>query len=120
MRAMIIGLLWLGASARAAEGDSGVRGRLTQSPACAGAQPAEAACSRPLAQAQVELSKEDGTPVAATRSAADGSYALLAPPGHYRLHVRGRAKLQRCPSPAVEIAAGTHAVADLECDSGMR
>ena len=120
MRVLIAGLLWLSASALAAANDSGVRGRITQSPACAGAQPADAACSRPLAQVQVELTKEDGTAVAATRSGADGSYAMLAPPGHYRLQVRGRARLQRCPSPAVEIVAGTHAVADLECDSGMR
>jgi len=120
MKALMAGLLWLGASALAAENDSGVRGRITQAPTCAGAQPADAVCSRPLAQAQVELIKEDGSPVAATRSAADGSYVLQAPPGHYRVQVRGRARLQRCPVHQVEITAGAHAVADLECDSGMR
>jgi hypothetical protein len=120
MKALILGLLWLGAGALAAPGESGVHGRITLSPACAGAQPEDASCARPMAQVQVELRKEDGTPVAATRSAADGSYAMQAPPGRYRLHVQGRAKLQRCPVPVVEIPAGAHAVADVECDSGMR
>ena len=121
MKALVVTLLVSGSVLAGVVDSSGVGGHVSLSPGCGGAQAADTqGCRRPFAQALLELLAADGKPVATVRSNEDGSYVLNAPPGRYRLQVRGRAKLQRCPSPSVEISANAHAVVDIECDSGMR
>lgn len=98
----------------------GVRGHVTLSPACGGAQASDSACRAPYADGQLDLVGADGTVVASTRTGSDGAYDIAAPAGRYHLKLRQRGKLPRCPSPQLEIGAGARTVVNIECDSGLR
>jgi len=117
--AVLFACLLTAACAASGEGLT-LRGHVTLSPSCAGAQPAEKDCRAPYADAKLDLLSASGAVVASARTAEDGSYAMTAPAGRYRLKVLVPGKLPRCPSPQLELGRQAPAVADINCDSGMR
>ena len=97
-----------------------VAGVVWISPSCAGAQREGTLCRAPLAGVEVRLSEIGGRVAATAITDAEGTFAMSAPAGRYRLHVAGVAKVSRCPDLAVTLPLANPAPVELECDSGMR
>ena len=108
--------------AATASAGSGVRGTVSLSPACGGAQVEGRDCRAAYADVEVRLLGAADAVVATARTSPAGAYRLPAPAGHYVLKVMTPVKITRCPSPAVTVRSGaeTETVIDIDCDSGMR
>lgn len=115
-------LMTLCASAYAAPptGSSGVKGRITLSPACGGPPREGEDCQAPYAQVEIRLLNEADSVMGQTRTSAQGLFQFAAVAGRYRLQVMPAGKMTRCPIVYVQINANTVASVDVDCDSGMR
>ena len=108
------------AAAGSGNGNAGVQGTVTLSPACGGAQREGVACNAPYTDVELRLLSSDGSTATSTRTNATGHYLMTAPAGRYRVQVMTPVRITRCPSPEVLVVARQTSVADIECDSGMR
>lgn len=106
--------------AAAADAGSGVRGTISLSPACGGAQAEGQACRAAFADVEVRLLGTADAVVATDRTSPAGAYRMSAPAGHYVLKVVTPVKFTRCPSSMVTVQTGAETVVDIDCDSGMR
>jgi hypothetical protein len=99
---------------------SGVHGTVTVSPSCPGPARLDKDCVAPYAKAPVQLSNRAGKMVRHTTTAADGTFSLQAPAGHYQLHLQIEGLYPRCETVPVQIRSGRWTEVKLGCDSGMR
>ena len=100
-------------------GESGVRGIVAAGPTCPVERPDDPCPSKPLAVHLLAIGA-DGTTVAETDSAADGTYEMVLPPGHYTLRAETGAVFPSCPDTQVTVSAGAHARRRHRCDTGIR
>ncbi|MGH9275771.1 MAG: META domain-containing protein [Acidimicrobiales bacterium] len=98
---------------------SGVRGTITAGPTCPVERPDQPCPPQPLAVHILAIGS-DGTTVAETESAGDGSYQMALPAGHYTLRVDTGGTFPTCPDSEVTVEAGAQAVVDITCDTGIR
>ncbi|MCV2366638.1 peptidase associated/transthyretin-like domain-containing protein [Roseateles oligotrophus] len=114
-------LLSMGANAYAASTPvSGVKGRITLSPACGGPPREGEDCQAPYAQVEIRLLNEAGSIIGQTRTTSLGLYQITAAAGRYQLQVMPAEKITRCPLINVLISANSFTSMSLDCDSGMR
>ena len=99
-------------------GTSGVAGTVTASPTCP-VERIDDPCPPHPVSAPIDLQDAQAKTVASTTSAADGTYALSAPPGEYTLIVVTNV-FPRCPPTPVTIVSDHVTTADISCDSGIR
>ncbi|MHB8669015.1 MAG: carboxypeptidase-like regulatory domain-containing protein [Acidimicrobiales bacterium] len=71
-------------------------------------------------QAEVDARRSGGEMVGATRSDAEGRYALSLAAGSYTLSVVVPNGQPRCPPTDVVVRAGQVTRADIACDTGIR
>ena len=99
---------------------TGVGGRVTVSPRCAGPQLRDQDCAAPLVNARVLLTDGSGKTIGAATTSAEGRFEIDAPVGSYRVEVAGGKRLPRCTSVAVTVVRGKRSEVEIDCDSGMR
>ncbi len=99
---------------------SGVKGRITLSPACGGPPREGEDCQAPYAQVEIRLLNQAGSVVGQARTSSQGLFQIAAAAGRYRLQVMTLEKVTRCPIVPVQISANTLISVDVDCDSGMR
>jgi len=103
-----------------AEGETGVFGKVTQSPTCGGPQSPGQVCTGPLAGAVLMLLDGTDQVMGSTVTDDQGLFAIHAPAGDYTLKIdTDGAAFPLCPSTMVAIAARV-AYVTIPCDTGIR
>jgi hypothetical protein len=103
-----------------AGGETGVFGKLTQSPTCGGPQRPGQTCIGPLPGAAVLLLDGADQVVASAVSDDQGLFAIHAPAGDYTVEIdTAGAPLPSCPPTAVTVPARIVTVS-IRCDTGIR
>lgn len=74
---------------------------------------------RPV-EAEVDARRSTGEVVGATRSDAQGRYAIALPAGSYTLSVVVNNGQPWCPTTDVQVHDGRVTRADISCDTGIR
>lgn len=102
-----------------ASDNSGVIGKVTQSPTCPGPQRPDQRCTGPLPNADVQL--VDGSDVVQASAVTDakGLFFLRAAPGEYTLQVATGDKLPSCQPVQITIPE-MFVPAHIRCDTGIR
>ena len=100
---------------------SGIAGRALARPVCPVERPGDPACApRPVAGALVIVRGPDGSELATTQTANDGSYEVLLPPGRYTVEGAPVEGLMANPAPVeVEVGEGVVTI-ELQYDTGIR
>jgi len=103
-----------------AGGETGVFGKVTQSPTCGGPQSSGQACVGPLPDAAVLLLDGAGQVVDGATSDNQGLFAIHAPAGEYTVKIdTGGEIFPSCPPSPVTITSRITNVA-IRCDTGIR
>ena len=101
------------------EGQSGIEGVITISPAKPGPIRADAAASVPLANATFVVENNDE--VASFTTDDHGRFRVPLPPGHYNVSLKGRkSSIGRFGPFEVDVVSGKMTNVQWECDSGIR
>ena len=99
---------------------SGVRGTVSAGPTCPVERVGDPCPPRPV-QTSLELRTAGGAVAAKGASGSDGRFSIAAPAGSYVLEaVAGNNPFPRCPTVQVTVSAGSYALADMTCDTGIR
>ena len=102
------------------EGQSGIEGTITVSPARPGPIRADEPASVPLANATFVVENNNGE-VASFTTDDQGHFQASLPPGHYKVSLKGRKTSIGHFGPfEVDVASGKMTTVQWECDSGMR
>ena len=102
------------------EGQSGIEGVITISPANPGPIRAGAAASVPLANATFVVENQSGE-VASFTTDGQGGFRASLPPGHYKVSLKGRkSSIGRFGPFEVDVVSGKMTNVHWECDSGIR
>ena len=102
------------------EGESGIEGVITISPANPGPIRADAPGSVPLANAIFAVEKNNGEVTSFTTD-GQGRFRVSLPPGHYKISLKGRKTTIGHFGPfEVDVASGKMTNVQWECDSGIR
>jgi hypothetical protein len=102
------------------EGQSGIEGVITISPAQPGPIRAGAAGSKPLANAIFVVQSKEGE-VASFTTDDNGRFRIVLRPGHYKVSLKGRkSSIGRFGPFEVDVASGKMPNVQWECDSGIR
>ncbi len=102
------------------EGESGIEGVITISPANPGPSRADAAGSMPLANAAFVVENKNGE-VASFTTDGQGRFRVSLPPGHYKASMQGRkTSIGRFGPFEADVAQGKMINVQWECDSGIR
>lgn len=120
----VLVLAGCGAEDPAARDRSGVTGRVILGPQCP-VETLEQPCEdQPAADVPVTVSERvpgesyaAGSPVARTRTRADGSYRVAVPPGEYVVTAEAG---MSCELMDVRVPKEQYARADIPCDTGIR
>jgi len=100
--------------------ETGIEGVITISPTQAGPVRDDSPASRPLANAAFAVENEKGQ-VASFTTDAQGHFRTSAPPGHYKVSMKGRkSSIGRFGPFEVDVVAGKMTTVQWECDSGIR
>jgi hypothetical protein len=101
-------------------GESGIEGLITISPANPGPIRADAAASRPLANAAFAVEKNNGEVTSFTTD-DQGRFRVSLPPDHYKISLKGRKSgIGRFGPFEADVAPGKMTNVQWECDSGIR
>ena len=101
-------------------GESGIEGVITISPANPGPVRADAAASKPLANATFAVEKNNGE-VTSFITDDQGRFRVSLPPGHYKISLKGRkTTIGRLGPFEADVALGKMTNVQWECDSGIR
>jgi len=102
------------------EGQSGIEGVITISPAQAGPTRADAPRSMPLANTTFVVENQSGE-VASFTTDGQGGFRASLPPGHYKVSLKGRkSSIGRFGPFEVDVVSGKMTNVQWECDSGIR
>jgi hypothetical protein len=123
--ALLAAAVAFSAASAAFAGGSGVRGRVTVSPACPLERyPTDPACAPRGLKARVRVRRSsDRRLVARVTTRSDGRFSLRLRAGRYLVSARPAAggTLPRCPAArAVRVRSGSYARVTIACDSGIR
>ncbi len=97
----------------------GVSGRVTAGPTCPVERPDHPCPPNPV-RGRVEAVDSGGRTAGSVNTDDTGRYAIGLAPGGYRLRVVTDGPFPRCPAAVVIVTAGSVAVADIVCDTGIR
>jgi hypothetical protein len=102
------------------EGQSGIEGVITISPANAGPIKEGAAASVPLANSTFAVENDNGE-VASLTTDDNGHFRVVLRPGHYKVSLKGRrSSIGRFGPFEVDVVSGKMTNVQWECDSGIR
>jgi hypothetical protein len=102
------------------EGQSGIEGVITISPAKPGPIRADAPASVPLANATFAVENKNGE-ATSFRTDDNGRFRVVLPPGHYKVSLKGRkSSIGRFGPFEVDVVSGKMTNVQWECDSGIR
>ena len=102
------------------EGQSGIEGIITITPANPGPIRAGTAASVPLANAMFVVENQSGE-VASLTTDDNGRFRVALPPGHYKVSLKGRkSSIGRFGPFEVDVVSGKMTNVQWECDSGIR
>lgn len=120
--ALLLTSLTVMCSFAAAEGESGVEGTISISPAHGGPERVGVPNSRPLANVEFMVTKDGGAQVASFTTDAEGKFRVSLGAGHYSVARKDAPakRIGRCGPFDVDVVAGQIAKVDWMCDSGMR
>ena len=104
------------------KGPTGVVGKVTVGPSCPVERvPADPACKdSPLAANIVVFRASSGYVAAKGRSDPGGNFTFSLPQGSYTIQTGDGARLPRCPSTNITVAATGYTSTTISCDSGIR
>jgi hypothetical protein len=101
------------------EGQSGIEGVISISPAQPGPIRAGAAGSKPLANTTFVV--ENNGEVSSFTTDDQGRFRALLPPGHYKVSLKGRkSTIGRFGPFEADVASGKMTKVQWDCDSGIR
>jgi len=92
---------------------------VTAGPTCP-VERADQPCAPSPVHARVDAVDSEGRTAASATTDDAGRYALGIAPGSYTLRVAVDGPFPRCPDTPVSVTAGSAAVADIGCDTGIR
>ena len=102
------------------EGQSGIEGVITISPAQAGPTRADGPRSMPLANSTFAVENKAGE-VASFTTDDQGRFHASLPPGHYKVSLKGRkSSIGRFGPFEVDVVPGKMSNVQWQCDSGIR
>jgi len=102
------------------EGESGIEGIISISPARPGPVRADEPASVPLANATFVVENNNGE-VASFTTNDQGRFRASLPPGHYKVSLKGRkSSIGRFGPFEVDVTSGKMTEVKWECDSGIR
>jgi len=102
------------------EGESGIEGIISISPARPGPVRADEPASVPLANATFVVENNNGE-VASFTTNDQGRFRASLPPGHYKVSLKGRkSSIGRFGPFEVDVTSGKMTEVKWECDSGVR
>lgn len=99
--------------------DSGIEGIITVSPAHPGPIRIGETNSKPLADAEFVVRK-DNSEVASFKTNARGEFRVSIPPGHYTVAANRKGRIGSFGPFEVDVSAGQMTQVKWACDSGMR
>jgi len=102
------------------EGESGIEGVITISPANPGPSRIDAPASTPLADATFTVEKNNAE-LTSFITDKQGRFRISLPPGHYKISLKGRkSTIGRFGPFEADVAEGKMTNVQWECDSGIR